>query len=81
MLPNAQVALKSPGAPRPGAGLQGCYASPMGHQHAAGPKGHQHAAGPAGGGPSPAVGVFTTLVVTALVVTALVVTAPVDTAE
>ena len=38
---------KSPGAPRPGAGLQGSYASPMGHPHAA---------GPARGGTSPAVG-------------------------
>ena len=37
---------KSPGA-RPGSGLHGCYASPMGHAHAP---------GPARGVPSPAVG-------------------------
>ena len=38
---------KSPGALRPGAGLQGSYAGPMGHAHAS---------GPARGVPSPAVG-------------------------
>ena len=40
---------KSPGPRRPGAGLEGSYASPMGHVHAA---------GPARGGCSPAVGEF-----------------------
>lgn len=40
---------KSPGPRRPGAGLEGSYASPMGHVHAA---------GPARGGCSPAVGGF-----------------------
>ena len=40
---------KSPSARRPGAGLEGSYASPMGHVHAA---------GPTCGGYSPAVGGF-----------------------